>query len=85
MNSKQLKELLRGLKCYSETAANQWLKQHPSKSYSNADLGRLLAFLRSRREQGESKRCRTVAEAIQAEKQRQGQLPRKSRQLSVWS
>jgi hypothetical protein len=85
MNSKQVKELLRGLKCYSEKAANQWLKQHPSKSYTNADLGKLLAFLRTRREQGEAKQCRTVAEAMRNENEHQRTLPLKSRQLKVWA
>jgi hypothetical protein len=85
MTSKQVKEMLRSLKCYSEAFANQWLKQHPKANYTSADLSSLLAFLRNRQSQRQAKRCQTVAEAMISEKQRQQELPRKSRQLSVWA
>ena len=84
MNSQQLKDSVRFLGCYTEAAAKQWLKQHPKSNYTTADLSSLLGFLRSRQHR-KSDRCQTVAEAMINEKQRQQELPRKSRQLSVWA
>jgi hypothetical protein len=85
MTTQQLKDSVRFLGCYSEAAAKQWLKQNPKATYTTADLSNLLGFLRSRQSQGKTKRCQTVAEAMISEKQRQQELPRKSRQLSVWA
>ena len=84
MTSQQLKNSLRTLGCYSEAAAKQWLKQHPKDTYTTADLCGLLGFLRSRQKQP-AKRSQTVAEAMNSEKQRQAELPRKSRKFSVWA